>query len=50
MWQVFTSVGYGAKGVLYFCYWNPYRPDLFGSVGDYDGAVIRNDGSVTRYS
>ena len=22
-WQIFTSVAYGAKGVLYFCYWTP---------------------------
>ena len=22
-WQVFTSLVYGAKGVLYFCYWSP---------------------------
>mmetsp|Transcript_28819 Transcript_28819/g.66595 ORF Transcript_28819/g.66595 Transcript_28819/m.66595 type:complete len:425 (-) Transcript_28819:33-1307(-) len=22
-WQVFTSLAYGAKGVLYFCYWTP---------------------------
>ena len=22
-WQIFTSLAYGAKGVLYFCYWSP---------------------------
>jgi len=22
-WQAFTSVAYGATGVLYFCYWSP---------------------------
>eukprot|EP01043_Picozoa_sp_COSAG02_P066028 COSAG02_NODE_10143_length_2011_cov_14.027014_1_plen_519_part_00 len=22
-WQVFTSLAYGAKGVIYFCYWSP---------------------------
>ena len=22
-WQAFTSLAYGAKGVLYFCYWSP---------------------------
>ena len=22
-WQVFTSLAYGAKGILYFCYWTP---------------------------
>jgi hypothetical protein len=22
-WQVFTSLAYGARGVLYFCYWTP---------------------------
>ena len=22
-WQIFTSLAYGAKGILYFCYWSP---------------------------
>lgn len=22
-WQIYTSLAYGAKGVLYFCYWTP---------------------------
>ena len=22
-WQVYTSLAYGARGVLYFCYWSP---------------------------
>jgi hypothetical protein len=22
-WQIYTSIAYGAKGVLYFCYWTP---------------------------
>jgi hypothetical protein len=25
-WQVFTSLAYGAKGLLYFCYWSPAGP------------------------
>eukprot|EP01043_Picozoa_sp_COSAG02_P047805 COSAG02_NODE_4622_length_5153_cov_9.543926_2_plen_531_part_00 len=22
-WQIFTSLAYGAKGILYYCYWSP---------------------------
>jgi hypothetical protein len=25
-WQVFTTLAYGAKGVLYFTYWTPFAP------------------------
>lgn len=25
-WQVFTTLAYGAKGVLYFTYWTPFHP------------------------
>lgn len=27
-WQVLTSLAYGAKGVLYFCYWSPVGSDF----------------------
>ncbi len=43
-WQIFTSVAYGAKGVLYFCYWTP-RGEGF-SKG---GAVVTADGVPTRH-
>ena len=37
-WQVQTSLAYGAKGVLYFCYWN--------NAG---GAIIDPKGQPTRH-
>ena len=43
-WQVFTSIAYGAKGVLYFCYWTP-RGDEFPK----GGAIIAADGRKTRH-
>jgi hypothetical protein len=43
-WQIFTSIGYGAKGVLYFCYWTP-RDTIF-SKG---GAVVTAEGLPTRH-
>ena len=43
-WQVFASLAYGAKGVIYFCYWNP--PDG-GMVKN--GGIITTDGRRTRH-
>lgn len=43
-WQVFTSLAYGAKGVLYFCYWTP-RGDEFPK----GGAIITAEGRKTRH-
>lgn len=43
-WQVFTSLAYGAKGVLYFCYWTPK-----GGEFPKGGAIIRVDGTRTRH-
>lgn len=45
MWQIYTSVAYGAKGVLYFCYWTPDG----GSDFVRGGAVITVDGRPTRH-
>jgi hypothetical protein len=43
-WQIFTSVAYGAKGVMYFCYWTP-------SGGEFPrgGAIITLEGKRTRH-
>jgi len=43
-WQIYTSLAYGAKGVLYFCYWTP-------SGGEFPkgGAIITADGRRTRH-
>ena len=43
-WQVFTSLAYGAKGVMYFCYWTP-RGDEFPK----GGAILTADGRRTRH-
>jgi hypothetical protein len=43
-WQIYTSIAYGAKGVMYFCYWTP--------VGDEfpkGGAIITRQGKRTRH-
>jgi hypothetical protein len=43
-WQIYTSIAYGAKGVMYFCYWTP--------VGDEfpkGGAIITRKGKRTRH-
>ena len=41
-WQIYTSLAYGAKGVLYFCYWTP-------SGFRRGGALIQTDGIPTRH-
>jgi len=32
-WQVFSSLAFGAKGILYFCYWTPDGPDFVWAQG-----------------
>ncbi len=41
-WQIYSSLAYGAKGVLYFCYWTPIS-----SVLNRGYAIIRPDGTRT---
>ena len=45
-WQIYTSLAYGAKGVLYFCYWTPP-----GGPGEFPkgGAIITTQGLRTRH-
>ena len=43
-WQIYTSLAYGAKGVLYFCYWTP-KGDEFPK----GGAIITAEGRRTRH-
>ncbi len=43
-WQVYTSIAYGAKGVLYFCYWTPQ-----GGEFPKGGAIITAEGRKTRH-
>jgi hypothetical protein len=32
-WQVFSSLAFGSKGILYFCYWTPNGPDFVWGQG-----------------
>ena len=43
-WQIYTSLAYGAKGVLYFCYWTPK-----GGEFPKGGAIITAEGQRTRH-
>lgn len=43
-WQVYTSLAYGAKGVLYFCYYTPVSHEF-----PKGGAIIARDGTKTRH-
>ena len=43
-WQIYASLTYGAKGVMYFCY---YTPD--GKEFPKGGAIIRRDDTKTRH-
>jgi len=43
-WQIYTSLAYGAKGVLYFCYWTPR-----GGEFPNGGAIITAEGQRTRH-
>ena len=43
-WQVFTSLAYGSRGVLYFCYWTPQGDEF-----PRGGAIITEDGRRTRH-
>jgi hypothetical protein len=43
-WQIFASIAYGAKGVLYFCYWTEH-----GSTFPRGGGVVTAEGLPTRH-
>ena len=43
-WQVYTSIAYGARGVLYFCYWTPRGHEF-----PKGGAIITAEGRKTRH-
>jgi len=44
-WQVFTTLAYGAKGVLYFTYWTPYGAEE--KQQGFRNAIIGADGKRT---
>jgi hypothetical protein len=43
-WQIYTSLAYGSKGILYFCYWTPG-----GGEFPKGGAIITAEGRRTRH-
>ena len=43
-WQIYTSITYGAKGVLYFCYYTPLSHEF-----PKGGAIITRDDRRTRH-
>jgi hypothetical protein len=43
-WQVYTSIAYGAQGVLYFCYWTPRGHEF-----PKGGAIVTAEGRKTRH-
>lgn len=48
-WQIFTSVAYGAKGVLYFCYWTPGKGAAGAGEFPKGGAILTAEGRKTRH-
>jgi hypothetical protein len=48
-WQIYTALAYGAKGVLYFCYWTPGQGN--GGTGEFPkgGALLTAEGRRTRH-
>ena len=42
-WQIYTSLAYGARGILYFCYWTPR-----GAMYQRSNAIISAAGIATR--
>jgi hypothetical protein len=43
-WQIYTSLAYGAKGFMYFCYWTPAGDEF-----PKGGAIITREGKKTRH-
>ena len=43
-WQIYSSLAYGAKGVLYFCYYTPFSHEF-----PKGGAIITRDDRKTRH-
>jgi len=48
-WQIYASVAYGAKGILYFCYWTPGKGAAGKGEFPKGGAIITAEGLKTRH-
>lgn len=48
-WQINASLAYGAKGVMYFCYWTPGKGGKGAGEFPKGGAIIAAEGLKTRH-
>lgn len=48
-WQIFASLAYGAKGILYFCYWTPGKGNAGTGEFPKGGALLTAEGLKTRH-
>ena len=48
-WQIYTSIGFGAKGVMYFCYFTPGKGAKGAGEFPKGGAIITAEGLKTRH-
>jgi hypothetical protein len=48
-WQIFTAAAYGARGVLYFCYWTPGKGNAGTGEFPKGGAILTAEGRKTRH-
>lgn len=48
-WQIFASIAYGAKGVLYFCFWTPGKGAAGSGEFPKGGAILTAEGLKTRH-
>jgi hypothetical protein len=48
-WQINTSLAYGSKGILYFCYWTPGKGAKGAGEFPKGGAIITAEGLKTRH-
>jgi hypothetical protein len=48
-WQIYAAVAYGAKGVLYFCYWTPGKGNAGTGEFPKGGALLTAEGRRTRH-
>ena len=48
-WQINASLAYGAKGVLYFCYWTPGKGNAGTGEFPKGGAIMTAEGLRTRH-
>ncbi len=48
-WQIYTSIAYGAKGVMYFCYQTDINAAKIAKAFEKGGAILTRQGRKTRH-